>query len=146
MHAHWMDDQSPVDPAVFAREGILYRALSTDPLEYQPVMDELREERGYITQDIVELRPDTPNLESLCEKFDGEHLHTEDEVRFVLEGEGIFDIRDGADRWMRVTVEVGDLIVVPAKRYHRFELTESKSIRCVRLFQDPAGWVAHYRT
>lgn len=145
MHAHWMDDHTPVDPAIFAKEGILYQAISTDPVDYQPVLDELRDERGYITQDFVELRPDTPNLEAICEKFDGEHLHSEDEVRFVLEGEGVFDVRDSADRWMRITVEVGDLIVVPARRYHRFELTESKTIRCVRLFQDPAGWVAQYR-
>ena len=63
----------------------------------------------------------------------------------MLEGEGIFDIRSRDDRWMRVKVEEGDLIVVPAKRYHRFELTETKTIRCVRLFQDQSGWVPVYR-
>jgi len=42
-------------------------------------------------------------------------------------------------------VEPGDLLVVPANRHHRFLLTDMRSIRCVRLFQDPAGWVAHYR-
>ena len=46
---------------------------------------------------------------------------------------------------MRVLVEAGDLIIVPAKRHHRFELTADKTIRCVRLFQDAAGWVPHYR-
>jgi len=64
---------------------------------------------------------------------------------FVLEGEGIFDIRSKGDRWMRVKVEAGDLIVVPKERYHRFELTETKTIRCVRLFQDASGWVPEYR-
>jgi 1,2-dihydroxy-3-keto-5-methylthiopentene dioxygenase len=46
---------------------------------------------------------------------------------------------------MRVTVEPGDLLVVPKDRHHRFFLTDSKQIRCVRLFQDSAGWVPHYR-
>ncbi len=46
---------------------------------------------------------------------------------------------------MRVTVEAGDLIVVPKDRHHRFFLTETKQIRCVRLFQDSSGWVPHYR-
>ena len=63
----------------------------------------------------------------------------------MLDGEGVFDIRSSDDRWLRVKVERGDLIVVPAKRYHRFELTDAKSIRCVRLFKDQSGWVPHYR-
>ena len=68
-----------------------------------------------------------------------------DEVRFVLAGEGIFDIRAADGRWMRVAVEAGDLIVVPADLYHRFFLTERQQIRCVRLFKDAAGWVPEYR-
>lgn len=63
----------------------------------------------------------------------------------MLEGAGVFDIRSSDDRWMRVVVEPGDLLVVPARRYHRFELTEARTIRCVRLFQDMSGWVPHYR-
>jgi 1,2-dihydroxy-3-keto-5-methylthiopentene dioxygenase len=118
------------------------------PLEapaWQPRIDALMAERGYVKQDVVALGPDTPNLEALCAKFVDEHHHTEDEVRFTLDGEGIFDIRSRDDRWMRVTVEPGDLLVVPANRHHRFFLTDKKTIRCVRLFQTPDGWVAHYR-
>ena len=74
-----------------------------------------------------------------------EHLHTDDEVRFVLAGEGIFDIRSADDRWMRVEVEAGDLLVVPANLHHRFFLTDREEIRCVRLFKDSAGWVPVYR-
>lgn len=145
MKASWLDDGAPIDSSVLDAEGVLSDHLPTDPAGYQPTMDVLKGERGYIEQDIVELRPDTPNLDAICAKFDGEHLHDEDEVRFVLEGEGVFEIRSSADRWMRVVVEPGDLIVVPAKRYHRFELTDARTIRCVRLFQDASGWVPHYR-
>jgi 1,2-dihydroxy-3-keto-5-methylthiopentene dioxygenase len=145
MRAFFRDDQSPIDVHVLEKNGMFYRRLSLDPAEYQPVLDELRTKRGYITQDEVAMRPDTPNLEAALKKFDGEHHHTEDEVRFVLEGEGVFDIRSSDERWMRVIVEAGDLIVVPKGKHHRFELTEKKTIRCARLFQDPAGWVAVYR-
>lgn len=145
MKATWRDTGETVSGEILTAEGVLHQRLSTDPAGYQPTMDRLKQDRGYIEQDIVELRPDTPNLEAICQKFDDEHLHDEDEVRFVLEGEGVFDIRSQDDRWMRVVVEVGDLIVVPAKRYHRFELTEHRTIRCVRLFQDVSGWVPHYR-
>ena len=125
--------------------GALYESLPVDPQAYQPPLDRLKAERGYVEQDIIELAPDTPNLEALCAKFIDEHLHTDDEVRYVLEGEGIFDLRSVDDQWMRVTVEQGDLLVVPANLHHRFMLTARKQIRCVRLFKDSAGWVPHYR-
>ncbi len=125
--------------------GVLHERLEVDPDAYQPPLDRLKAERGYAEQDIIELRPETPGLEALCAKFIDEHLHTDDEVRYVLEGDGIFDIRSVDDRWMRVTVEQGDLLVVPANLHHRFMLTERKHIRCVRLFKDSAGWVPHYR-
>ena len=126
-------------------EGVFYRALPLEEAGYQPALDALKHDKGYIAQDLVELPPHTPNLDAICAKFDDEHWHEEDEVRFVLEGEGVFDIRSRDDRWLRVRVEQGDLIVVPAKRNHRFELTDAKMIRCVRLFQDESGWIAHYR-
>ncbi len=145
MEATFLDDGSTISRERLQAEGVLNSALPLDPSGYQPTMDELKTSRGYIEQDQVELRPETPNLDVVLKKFDDEHLHDEDEVRFVLEGEGIFDIRSGDDRWMRVKVEAGDLIVVPAMRYHRFELTDAKTIRCVRLFQDQNGWVPKYR-
>ncbi|NVB39726.1 cupin domain-containing protein [Pseudenhygromyxa sp. WMMC2535] len=125
--------------------GVTYERLELAGERYQGPLDALKAAEGYIEQDIVELRPDTGGLDEICAKFADEHLHTEDEVRFVLEGEGVFEIRDDDDRWMRVTVQPGDLIVVPKDRYHRFFLTERKQIRCVRLFQDRAGWVPQYR-
>lgn len=145
MRAHYIDNGQAIAAGELATHGVLYRALPLDAEAYQPTLDGIKREHRYIEQDIVELRPETPNLEEICKKFDDEHLHEEDEVRFVLEGEGVFDIRSNDDRWMRVTVEAGDLIVVPEGRYHRFELTEKSTIRCVRLFKDKSGWVPHYR-
>ena len=145
MQATWLDDGTSISPTTLADQGVLNCHMGTDEPSYQPTLDELKTSRGYVVQDIIALQPDTPNLEAICSKFDDEHHHTEDEVRFVLGGEGIFDIRSQEDRWMRVKVEAGDLIVVPKDRHHRFELTELKAIRCVRLFKDKAGWVPHYR-
>ncbi|ACY16746.1 1,2-dihydroxy-3-keto-5-methylthiopentene dioxygenase [Haliangium ochraceum] len=149
MKAHWIDDSAaqgaPIPPAVLAEEGVLYQSLPTEPSGYQDTMDHLKGERGYIEQDQVALTPDMDNLDAICAKFIDEHLHDEDEVRFVLEGEGVFEIRARDERWMKVEVEPGDLIIVPAKRYHRFYLSDSKTIRCVRLFRDKSGWVPHYR-
>ncbi len=148
MQLAWIDatsDYPTLDVEHLRRNGITYEQLELADDAYQAKLEAFKRERGYIEQDVVALAPTTENLEAICAKFSPEHLHTDDEVRFVLEGAGIFDIRDGHDRWMRVTVEAGDLIVVPKDRYHRFFLTDSQQIRCVRLFQDSAGWVPHYR-
>lgn len=145
MHAHWLDDGGKIDEGALRDEGVHYEPLPVDGARYQPAIDRLKTDRGYVEQDEVALRPDLPNLDEICAKFIDEHLHTEDEVRFVLDGAGVFDIRSRDDRWMRVTVERGDLIVVPANRHHRFFLTDAKTIRCVRLFKDKSGWVPHYR-
>ena len=146
MKLSWLDaPESPITAADLAQVGVYHERLELDPLDFQPALDRLKAARGYVAQDIVELRPDTPDLPAIQAKFAGEHLHTDDEVRFVLAGEGIFDIRSADDRWMRVVVEAGDLLVVPADLHHRFFLTERAAIRCVRLFKDSAGWVPVYR-
>ena len=150
MKAHWLDEsdpqaQDPIDADTLRAQGIVYERLDTDPARHQGALDQLKASRGYVTQDQVEMHPDTPGLDELCAKFVREHHHDEDEVRFVLDGAGTFDIRSHDDGWMRVQVEQGDLIVVPARRHHRFMLTDQQTIRCVRLFKDSSGWVPHYR-
>jgi 1,2-dihydroxy-3-keto-5-methylthiopentene dioxygenase len=145
MKAHWLERTGEIPAQELTANGVYYEKLSTDEGAYQAALDRLRKERGYIEQDVIALAPQTPNLETICAKFIPEHYHDDDEVRFVLQGEGIFDIRSRDDQWMRVTVEPGDLIVVPKERHHRFMLTETKTIRCVRLFKDQSGWVPHYR-
>jgi 1,2-dihydroxy-3-keto-5-methylthiopentene dioxygenase len=145
MRAHFRDTNEPLDAHVLEANGVLYRKLPMDAAAYQPHLDELTHKRGYITQDLIQLKPDTPNLDAALAKFDPEHRHDDDEVRFVLEGEGVFDIRSNDERWMRVVVEPGDLLVVPQGKHHRFELTAMRTIKCVRLFKDPAGWTAIYR-
>jgi len=147
MKTAWIDATREGEPSLkdLNAVGVHHERLDVDAENFQPALDALATARGYVEQDIVELRPETPGLDALCAKFADEHLHTDDEVRFVLEGEGIFDLRSQDDAWMRVTVERGDLLVVPAELHHRFFLTESSHIRCVRLFKDASGWVPHYR-
>ena len=145
MKAHWLETGAAISADTLTQNDIFYQHIDTDPVRYREPVDHVKATRGYIEEDIIELSPQTPNLEAICAKFIDEHHHDDDEVRFVLEGEGIFDIRSRDDRYMRVQVQKGDLIVVPKHRHHRFMLTDSKAIRCVRLFKDKSGWVPHYR-
>lgn len=147
MKLNWTEASDTEAPTLADLEaiGVHYEELKLDPDAYQPSLNILKSERGYVEQDIVELKPEMENLEAICDIFKDEHLHKDDEVRLVLEGEGIFDLRSKNDRWIRATVVAGDLLVVPANLHHRFLLTDKKHIRCVRLFKDAEGWVAHYR-
>jgi 1,2-dihydroxy-3-keto-5-methylthiopentene dioxygenase len=140
MRAYHLDDQSPVTYDKLQAEGVLSWHLGADETSYAEPLAKIRQERGYVQMDPIHLGPDTPNLDALCEKFFAEHLHTDEEIRFCVGGSGIFDLRDGHDRWMRVHLEPGDLIIVPANKYHRFTLDEGRTITCKRLFQDDSGW------
>ncbi|MDI4645628.1 cupin domain-containing protein [Cohnella hashimotonis] len=100
--------------------------------------------RGYKTWDIVVLSESTPNIEELLKKFEQIHTHTEDEVRAITAGEGIFIIRgDEATGYFDVILSAGDVISVPEGSVHFFTLTESKKVVAVRLFIETEGWIAH---
>ncbi len=146
MKAYWLESEHlEISSKELSAQGVINQNMSVDPAGYQEPLNKLKESEGYITQDEVALRPEMPNLGEICAKFVDEHYHDEDEVRFVLAGSGIFDIRSTDDRWMRVEIAGGDLIVVPNKRHHRFFLGDEKRIHCVRLFRDASGWIPHYR-
>ena len=143
MRAYFLEQPDhTIDNDKLAEEGIFYRQLPTDAADYAAPLAELCVQRGYVAQDVVHLGTATPNLDVLLEKFFNEHLHTDEEIRFVVAGEGIFDLRDVDDRWMRVHVVPGDLIIVPANKYHRFALDQAMTITCKRLFQNQDGWAA----
>jgi len=145
MKAIWIDTNKEISAQELNAQGVTYEQFETDETKYKGPLEALMKERGYVTMDQVKMWKAMPNFDALCQKFVGEHLHTDDEVRFVLAGSGVFEIRSLDDRWMKVTVDPSDFILVPANRFHRFYLTEEKNIHCVRLFKDQSGWTPLYR-
>jgi 1,2-dihydroxy-3-keto-5-methylthiopentene dioxygenase len=115
---------------------------------YAPEIDELKRQGGFVTADVIDVRPETPNLDTMLAKFAKEHTHTEDEVRFILQGRGVFHIHgtaaDGTDTVFAIEVGAGDLISVPKDTRHWFDLCNDRRIRAIRLFQDMTGWTPHY--
>lgn len=112
----------------------------------------LAQQRGYKNQDVVHISlPAFGNDESALlgklRVFYEEHLHDDEEIRYIEDGDGYFDIRDArAHQWIRCYVERGDLLIVPAGVYHRFTLTHSNFIVARRLFQDEPRWEAHNKS
>ncbi|HAN96660.1 MAG TPA: acireductone dioxygenase [Planctomycetaceae bacterium] len=111
---------------------------------YAPEIERLKEKGGFVTADVINVTPETPNLDAMLAKFSKEHTHSEDEVRFTVKGRGVFHIHPDGGPVFGVTVESGDLINVPRGTRHWFNLCDDRNIRCIRLFEDPAGWAPHY--
>jgi 1,2-dihydroxy-3-keto-5-methylthiopentene dioxygenase len=111
---------------------------------YAAEIDVLKRRGGYVTADVIDVNPDTPGLETMLAKFNREHWHDEDEVRFIVHGRGIFHIHPHAGGPAAIEVEAGDLIRVPRGTRHWFDLCGDRRIRAIRLFQDVSGWTPHY--
>ncbi|GMB08702.1 acireductone dioxygenase apoprotein [Thermolongibacillus altinsuensis] len=100
--------------------------------------------RGYRAQDVVALSEQTPNLEQLLENFKKEHHHTDDEVRFIVSGHGVFAIQGKDGKFFDVELNPGDLISVPEYTRHYFTLQEDRKVVAVRIFVTTEGWVPIY--
>jgi 1,2-dihydroxy-3-keto-5-methylthiopentene dioxygenase len=111
---------------------------------YRSEIDRLKAEGGYVTADVIDVKPSTPNLDTMLAKFRSEHWHDEDEVRFILRGSGLFHIHPRQGPVLAIEVGPGDLIRVPRGTWHWFDLCANRDIRAIRLFQDPSGWTPNY--
>ena len=65
-----------------------------------PRVKEIQEERGYTYSDIITCSPEKlPGYETKILSFFEEHIHTDEEIRYCVDGSGYFDIRDEDDRY-----------------------------------------------
>lgn len=110
---------------------------------YKPSVDRLILEYGFQSSDVIRMKPDHPDRSTLRQKFLNEHTHSEFEVRFFVEGQGLFFLHPN-DTVYAVLCERGDLISVPDGVKHWFDMGESPCFTCIRLFTNPEGWVAKF--
>ena len=139
---HW-----PINPQV-------QTLLTQDRLETQQkeelatahdhYFDVLKEEEGYTSRDVIVLFPDLPQLDGLLEKFSRIHTHDDNEIRYIIDGEGVFGFVLPNDEQVLLTVEAGDYINVPKDTEHWFVLTEQKRIKALRYFSTTEGWTPRY--
>ena len=111
---------------------------------FAPEIERLKAKGGFVTADVINVTSDTPGLDAMLAKFSKEHTHSEDEVRFTVKGRGIFHVHPTEGPVFGVLVEAGDLINVPRGTRHWFNLCDDRTICCIRLFEDSAGWAPEY--
>jgi 1,2-dihydroxy-3-keto-5-methylthiopentene dioxygenase len=110
---------------------------------YRADIDRLVEENGFKTVDVVSIAPDNPNREAMRAKFLDEHFHKEDEVRFFVAGAGQFTLHVGGKVY-EIVCEQGDLVSVPDRMTHWFDMGEAPHFVAIRFFTEPDGWVGHF--
>ncbi|KAH8653652.1 ARD/ARD' family-domain-containing protein [Xylariales sp. PMI_506] len=148
MRAYWYDnlegDQrlphdsgKDVTPADLEKLGVLYFRL--------PELDsvnELAAKRGYKNRDEITVSPEKMGAiyEDKVKSFFDEHLHEDEEIRYIRDGQGFFDVRSQDDAWVRIQLVKDDLIILPAGIYHRFTTDEQNYIQAMRLFKEEPKW------
>ena len=110
---------------------------------YRNDIDRLVADNGFKTVDVVSIAPDNPNREAMRAKFLDEHYHEEDEVRFFVAGAGLFTLHV-QDKVYEITCEQGDLIGVPDRTRHWFDMGATPYFIAIRFFTEPDGWIGHF--
>ena len=108
--------------------------------ELKPFM----ENNSFKTADVINVHPKTENLLAIRQKFMKEHRHSDDEVRFFVDGEGIFWFHLDNEDVVAVTCTAGDFISVPKNFRHWFDLHPQYFVKAIRIFTNIEGWVPHY--
>ena len=106
--------------------------------------EELKAKGGYQTRDLIAIHPDIPNLDAMLSKFDKCHTHADDEVRYIVAGDGIFGFVRPDGSQVELTVEAEEYINVPANTEHWFYLTPQRRVKAVRYFTSTEGWTPQY--
>lgn len=137
------DSGIAVPPEKLALLGVVYHYIDN-----VPELDALAKERNYKNRDQVVLNLDSfggdqEAYDAKMRQFYKEHYHEDEEIRYIVDGEGYFDVRDAGDRWIRAKLTKNDMLILPAGIYHRFTLlSRLKNVTAMRLFKDEPKWEA----
>lgn len=142
--SHWPIEKTPVVGPLLKAETLTNEQKEQLLQALDSRFEEQKAKYGYQTRDLVVLHSQVPNLDDMLKIFDKCHTHSDDEVRYIIDGSGIFGfcMPDGSQALL--TVQSEEYIRVPAETEHWFVLDHNRRIKAVRYFTSKAGWVANY--
>lgn len=112
---------------------------------YQKDLKPFMENGGYQTADVISINSLTENYDAIRAKFLAEHTHSEDEIRFFVDGQGLFWFNLETEPVFNLLCQKGDLISVPEGTKHWFDAGEKNPfVKAIRIFIDMTGWTPHY--
>ena len=139
--------------AELKKRGIQFQHLASKPeikkgasnsqvlKAYESLIASVQKDEKYQTVDVMRVCRDDPNNESLRQTFLQEHQHQEDEVRFFVEGCGLFSLHID-DEEIQVSCQAHDWIMIPAGTRHWFDMGTNPSYCVIRFFNNSEGWLA----
>ncbi|XP_005101914.1 1,2-dihydroxy-3-keto-5-methylthiopentene dioxygenase [Aplysia californica] len=126
---------------LYEKSGVEYFPIDAATYDTNPDYTAIKKKKGITYEDTIEVSRTTfPNYEEKIKIFFKEHIHADEEIRFIEAGSGYFDVRDCDDKWIRIQVVKDDLIVLPAGIYHRFTPDTADYIKAKRLFAGDPVW------
>ncbi|MFW6358019.1 MAG: 1,2-dihydroxy-3-keto-5-methylthiopentene dioxygenase [Chroococcales cyanobacterium] len=140
----WPVGNNPQIQALLEKEALNDAEKEQVLVALDSYFEHLQETAGYQSRDLIVLHPNIPNLETLLSKFEQCHTHADDEVRYIIEGEGVFGFVRPNGSQVELTVQAEEYINVPAETEHWFHLTDSKRVKAVRYFTTTEGWTPDY--
>jgi 1,2-dihydroxy-3-keto-5-methylthiopentene dioxygenase len=141
---HWPIGENAGLRSLLAQETLDDGEKDTVLTTLDHYFQQVQESQGYQSRDLIVLNPQVPNLDALLAKFDKIHTHADNEIRYIIDGDGVFGFVLPDQTQAELTVEPEEYINVPAGTEHWFVLTESRRIKAVRYFTTTEGWVPEY--
>jgi 1,2-dihydroxy-3-keto-5-methylthiopentene dioxygenase len=142
--ARWSVGSNGELPPLLAKEALEDEEKEQVLQALDGYFEQLKQDAGYQSRDLIVLHPNIPNLDAMLSKFERIHTHADDEVRYIIDGEGVFGFVKADGTQLELTIEAEEYIHVPAGTEHWFYLTPKRRIKAVRYFTSTEGWTPEY--
>lgn len=110
---------------------------------YEKSVAALNAKYGFQSVDVMGLHPAHEMAATARGKFLAEHTHDDFEIRFFVDGAGVFYIRKHGKVYQTLCT-AGDLLELPAHTTHWFDMGPKPFFKAIRFFTKPDGWVGHF--